>query len=601
MRNSDHNSHLGSRLNQPISIKNVLSLQQSLVQSWRAEPISLLVNLHRRRGTERTSAYIDVLKEKTRNSRFKSVAALTALLAEDYSSVEQLLLDARGMKVSSRQAKLLADIAMTSGHANLAEGFVGSITASDSGARLTKAKLLWHNGEISNAIEQLSGTNARERRLREFYEAEREVFGGWRPELEQLEDYRPLPKVVLHLLTNSLPHTMSGYTQRSHSILLEQSRAGAEVHAVTRLGYPQSIGVHNSHGVDVVDGIKYHRMRLDGARLNLRDHHQQEASELLELVKIIRPSVIHTTTHFVNGAVAGAVARAAGVPWIYEIRGQLSDTWASKRGPEAVKSERYVSFKREELAVAKEADAVITIGREMRNTLVRGDVPQSSISLSPNAVGEQFLVQPRPATEVRSELGLETKPVHIGTVSSLVAYEGLETLIRAFALLRDRGKNARLLIVGDGEAIIRLKRTATELGLNCREIFIGRVSRSDAVKYHQALDVFVVPRDDLLVTRAVTPLKPVEAMAMGRPVVASDLPALREIVSDGVNGKLVPPDNPEALADALEDLVDDESERLKMGRAGREMVLKTRTWERSVQASLKLYQKLSAQKVNAID
>lgn len=578
------------------SLLRLVSLRRPLVESWRAEPVSMVVNLHRRRGSERSAAFIEFLSQRYAKTPFRSLAALTALLAEDSETLEERLRGALEGRVSSRGAKILADIAITAGHVELAEQFSKSMTSSDPGARLTRAKLLWHNGELTKAIDELTGSNHRVRRLREFYEAEREVFGGWRPSLESLEDYQPLPNVVLHLLTNSLPHTSSGYTQRSHSLLVEQAKAGVEVHAVTRLGYPQSIGVSSTHGVDVVDGIKYHRMTLDGPRSNLRDHHQQEAEELLKLVQTIRPSVIHTTTHFVNGLVANAVARAAGIPWIYEVRGQLSDTWASKRGPDAVNSERYLSFKREEVAVARSADAVITIGQQMKDLLVAREVSPQSISMSPNAVGDAFLIQPKHPSIVREELGLTGGSVFIGTVSSLVEYEGLETLIYAYALLRKKRADIRLLIVGDGDAGMRLRRTASELELDPSNIFMGRVSREEAVKFHQALDIFVVPRNDLLVTRAVTPLKPVEAMAMERPVVASDLPALREIVSDGITGILVPPADPEKLANAIEVLVDDAALRSRMGKAGRELVLLNRTWSGSVKASLDLYDRFFQEK-----
>ena len=85
------------------------------------------------------------------------------------------------------------------------------------------------------------------------------------------------------------------------------------------------------------------------------------------------------------------------------------------------------------------------------------------------------------------------------------------------------------------------------LGLSERTIFTGRVRPEQARLYHLALDVFVVPRKDSAVTQAVTPLKPVEALASGRPVVASDLDALREIVHDGVNGRVTKAEDPEML------------------------------------------------------
>ncbi len=124
-------------------------------------------------------------------------------------------------------------------------------------------------------------------------------------------------------------------------------------------------------------------------------------------------------------------------------------------------------------------------------------------------------------------------------------------------------------------------------------IFTGRVAREQTPLYHQALDIFVVPRKDLDVTRAVTPLKPVEALASGRPVVASDLPALREIVGDGVNGTLVPPESPGDLAAAIGRLLAEDEVRLAHGVDGRKEVLRTRTWSANAGLYNDAYQDLS--------
>ncbi|MFP5018944.1 glycosyltransferase [Paenarthrobacter ureafaciens] len=110
--------------------------------------------------------------------------------------------------------------------------------------------------------------------------------------------------------------------------------------------------------------------------------------------------------------------------------------------------------------------------------------------------------------------------------------------------------------------------------------------------YHLSLDVFVVPRKDLAVTRAVTPLKPVEALASGRPVVASDLDALREIVHDGVNGKVANAEDPEGLAEVLHDLLSDADLRRRLGDAGRQEVLTTRTWQANARAYIRAYENL---------
>ena len=165
----------------------------------------------------------------------------------------------------------------------------------------------------------------------------------------------------------------------------------------------------------------------------------------------------------------------------------------------------------------------------------------------------------------------------IGTVSSLVAYEGLEDLIRAFALLAPHIPALKCLIVGDGADQARLKNLAAELEVSDRVNFPGRIDRSKSAMYHQALDIFVLPRRDLAVTRAVTPLKPVEALASSRPVVFSNLPALHETVREGIEGISVEPGNPESLSGALRVLIEDPELRNRMGAAGRKRVLAERT------------------------
>ena len=165
-----------------------------------------------------------------------------------------------------------------------------------------------------------------------------------------------------------------------------------------------------------------------------------------------------------------------------------------------------------------------------------------------------------------------------------MAYEGLDDLVRAFALLAPEYPQLRLLIVGDGVSRPALEEQISALGLSDRAIFTGRVPRDLAPLYHQALDVFVVPRKDLAVTRAVTPLKPVEALASARPVVGSDLPALREIIDDGGTGLLAPAEDPRELAQAISTLLSDAGYRAALGQAGRAAVLAGRTWAANAKA-----------------
>jgi glycosyltransferase involved in cell wall biosynthesis len=298
----------------------------------------------------------------------------------------------------------------------------------------------------------------------------------------------------------------------------------------------------------------------------------------------------------VNAIVTRAVAEALNIPWVYEVRGQLADTWAATRGPEARNSERYRLFQEREKEAMLAADLVVTLGEAMKGNIVAAGVPEARVLVAPNAVGGSFLAEPLPAAQARTALGLDPEGQYIGTVSSLVAYEGIDDLISAFALLAPTHPGLKLLIVGDGVSSAALKEQARALDLGGRVIFTGRVPRSKAHLHHQALDLFVVPRKDLPVTRDVTPLKPVEAMACARPVVASRLPALTEIVEDGVNGLLAEAESPVDLASKLGTLLLDAQVRVRLGGNGRRIVLQTRTWTSNAHAVSAAYGRIMEQR-----
>ncbi|MEU9845299.1 glycosyltransferase family 4 protein, partial [Actinomadura sp. NPDC048032] len=143
-------------------------------------------------------------------------------------------------------------------------------------------------------------------------------------------------------------------------------------------------------------------------------------------------------------------------------------------------------------------------------------------------------------------------------------------------LAQQGGAPVTLLLVGDGPERGALERRAAERGVHA--VFTGRVPMESVRQYHAVLDVFAVPRRADRVCQLVTPLKPIEAMAGGIPVIASDVKALREIVEPGVTGALTVPEDPEAWANCLEDLAYSPERRQKIGRSAREWVAAERTW-----------------------
>ena len=344
-----------------------------------------------------------------------------------------------------------------------------------------------------------------------------------------------------------------------------------------------TIGRLSQAPVEVVDGVEYIRDVPLRPRPTPSERLSEQANHIAAEAHERGAEILHTTTHYVNGLATGAAAKAVGLPWVYEVRGVLEETWAAAgSSPEERSarrdSQRFALMRAKEIEVASAADAVITLGETMREHLIAGGVPAETITLIPNSVSEAVVdtdVTRTPA-EVRRSLGLPEDGIWVGTAASIVGYEGLDDLVDAVILARSQGSDLRLLIAGDGVALPELRERAADLGENA--VFTGRVSQAQAIEYQLALDAIVVPRKDEPVCRLVTPIKPIEAMGLARPVVISDLPALRELVPDNA-GLVTPPENPQKLAELLSELASDDTARARFGDNGRAHVLATRRWK----------------------
>lgn len=195
--------------------------------------------------------------------------------------------------------------------------------------------------------------------------------------------------------------------------------------------------------------------------------------------------------------------------------------------------------------------------------------------------------------EFARSLGLGEGPV-IGFIGSFYDYEGLDDLIAAMPMLLARHAGARLLLVGGGPCEEALKAQAQACGAGEAIRFTGRVPHSEVERYYALMDIMAYPRKRSRLTDLVTPLKPLEAMAQGKLVAASDVGGHRELVSDGKTGVLFAPDRPAACADALSRLISDPSCWKDLHAAGREYVKTRYDWSINVQRYQDVYQKLLA-------
>jgi glycosyltransferase involved in cell wall biosynthesis len=392
--------------------------------------------------------------------------------------------------------------------------------------------------------------------------------------------YEPQRGKSLYLLNNSLPETSNGYATRSHGLLSGMIRSGWDVDAMTRPGFPYDLpnvkGPHHPVSV-VVDDVPYHRTSSGRvAKEPIPDYIKLYGNAVVRRAQTERPFVIHGASNYVNGLAAVAAARRLGIPSVYEVRGLWEVTRAS-RNPGWEDSDRYRLMKRLETDAACAADVVLTITGALKDELVSRGVEESKISIVPNGVDvSRFNPIPRDPELVR-QLGLADKVV-IGYVGSVLDYEGIGLLVEAAELLGSRRSDFRVLIVGDGAEREQFERLAVARGVRDIVLFTGRVPHHEVERYYSVIDVAPFPRLPLPVCEMVSPLKPFEAMAMGKAVIASDVKALAEIVDDGVTGLLHTKGDALDLARKLELVLDNRGLAFTLGEAGRKWVKAERDW-----------------------
>ena len=393
---------------------------------------------------------------------------------------------------------------------------------------------------------------------------------------------------VLHILDHSLP-LHSGYAFRTAAILREQRALG---YTTLQMTTPRH-GAH-AQAVEEAGGFAFTRtpLRINGLSRVPGAIYVQEmaatAKTLAQLVDSLRPDILHAHSPVLNALPALAVGRRKRIPVVYEVRALWEDA-AVDHGFTRDGSIRYLTSRALETFALRHADHVTTICEGLRDEIATRGIPASRITVIPNAVDpEEFQVDGTPDADLRASLGLDGCTV-IGFAGSFYAYEGLDLLIDAFAMLAQRRRDLRLLLVGGGRQDQALKLQAATAGVADKVVFAGRVEHRDVKRYYDLIDVLAYPRHRMRLTELVTPLKPLEAMAQGRMFVASDVGGHRELVRDGDTGFLFPAGDAAALAATLDRVLDARDDWPRVRHCARAFVESERTWSRSVARYASVY------------
>jgi PEP-CTERM/exosortase A-associated glycosyltransferase len=395
---------------------------------------------------------------------------------------------------------------------------------------------------------------------------------------------------ILHVLDHSIP-LHSGYTFRTLSLLREQRRLGWETHHLTS---PKQTGCTVDE--ERVDGWHFYRTapveggsKLPGVgEIELM---RQIEQRLAEVASQVRPDILHAHSPVLNAIPALRVGKKLGIPVVYEVRAFWEDA-AVDHGTTTEGSVRYRLTRRLETHALKRVDHVFTICEGLRRDIVERGIAPTKVTVIPNAVDiASFEMGGTPDPKLLGQLGLKNCAV-IGFIGSFYAYEGLDLLLDALPGIVAVLPDVRLLLVGGGPQEEALKAQAQRLGIGDKVIFTGRVPHQDVQRYYDLIDVLAYPRHSMRLTELVTPLKPLEAMAQGRILVASDVGGHKELIRHGETGLLFQAGKVDSLRDTLLQVIAKRDLWQKMRRAGREFVERERNWQTSVAGYRNVYRDL---------
>jgi len=405
------------------------------------------------------------------------------------------------------------------------------------------------------------------------------------------EGRKPL---ILHVLDHSLP-LHSGYTFRTLSILTEQRRLGWSTVHLT--GPKQGA---TELDAETVDDWHFHRTpsadsttRVPGlSEWRLMD---AMTKRLDTLVQSLQPDVIHAHSPALNAIPAIRVGRRYNIPVVYEVRAFWEDA-AVDHGTTREGSLRYRLTRGLESWALRRADAVTTICEGLRKDIVARGVSSERVTVIPNAVDRTlFSSGGKPDQGLRAALGLNGRV--LGFIGSFYAYEGLPLLLEALPGILQGIPDVKVLLVGGGPDEQKLRDIVKTQGLAQQVVFTGRVPHTEVQRYYDLIDVLVYPRLSMRLTDLVTPLKPLEAMAQGRLLVASDVGGHRELIRDGENGVLFRAGDAQSLSDTVTRLLEQEHSWPGLRERATHFVDTQRNWPVSVARYKQVYAPLLPQGV----
>ena len=448
---------------------------------------------------------------------------------------------------------------------------------------------------------------------------------GWNPDASSVRLAASLssprgpsarPLKILHILDHSAP-VHSGYAFRSQNILHQQRERGWlpvaltspkhaaawKLPATSREEYAERERAEQERGEEVreeevreegareeIDGVRYYRTAAPRGALPWACELQLMAALAERIERVARrekPDLLHAHSPVLNALPALWAGRNLGLPVVYEVRAFWEDA-AANRGSYSEDSAKYRIVRSLETWAARRAAHVAVISDGLREDLAARGVAEDNLSVIANGTNPEIF-HPRDADPALARrLGISGKKV-IGFIGSFNRYEGLDLLVRAAGELAARWPEAVVLLAGGGEMEPELRAQIARSNLQDQVLLAGRVAHENIPALYSLMEILVYPRYSMRLTERVTPLKPLEAMAMARPVIASNVGGHRELLRHGETGILFEPGNLSSLVQALDRVLADRDLRTRLAARAREWVLANRTWKTTTAGYSEIY------------
>jgi glycosyltransferase involved in cell wall biosynthesis len=352
-----------------------------------------------------------------------------------------------------------------------------------------------------------------------------------------------MAKRLIYSVHHAITSFSDGYAIRGHGLAKAVKEAGIKLWVLVSA---TDLNVKLPFRINI-DGVNY--LHLDN----------QKSEAYYEFLKVFKPCAVLAASNWRHAKPIQQAAQQLEIPFWYEARGfwELSEC---ARDPGFAASKEYREELAGETAIAQASERLFTLNRQMAAEWINRGIPAAKISLIPNGIGHIPKPMPEANQALLSQLGLKGSKV-IGYIGSFSVYEGLEDLIRSFALARQQGLEARLLLVGSltqggnksesCQSSDYLRNLAYELGIADQIVFTGRVAPEMISNYYPLIDLMVIPRRPELVCEIVSPIKPLEAASHGIQLLLSSVAPLADLQALGPGVHLFDKGSVDSLARQL--------------------------------------------------